>query len=91
MIDFRYRRTASVDDALASIKAHADAKFLGGGTNLVDLMKMGVEHPSTLVDITRVPLTNIEPYGDGVRIGQTVDVVGPVRAAANQQRARAIQ
>lgn len=72
MIAFTYKRTASVDDALVSIKAQADAKFLGGGTNLVDLMKMGVEHPSGLVDVTRVPLTTVEPHGDGVRIGAMV-------------------
>ncbi len=68
---FTYKRSATVDDALVSIKTQ-DAKFLGGGTNLVDLMKNGVEHPAALIDVTRVPLTNIEPHGDGVRIGAMV-------------------
>jgi xanthine dehydrogenase YagS FAD-binding subunit len=48
-----------------------DAKFLGGGTNLIDLMKMGVEQPSQLIDITRLPLSNIEERGDSVRLGAT--------------------
>jgi xanthine dehydrogenase YagS FAD-binding subunit len=58
-----------VSEAVAEINRHTDAKFLGGGTNLVDLMKMGVEHPAALIDVTRLPLANIEPHGDGVRIG----------------------
>jgi xanthine dehydrogenase YagS FAD-binding subunit len=58
---FSYKRPSSVDDALISIKSQRDAKFIGGGTNLVDLMKNGVEHAAALIDVTRVPLTNIEP------------------------------
>ncbi len=68
---FTYKRTSSVDDALISIKT-PDAKFIGGGTNLVDLMKMGVEHPSSLINVTRVPLATIEQHGEGVRIGGIV-------------------
>jgi xanthine dehydrogenase YagS FAD-binding subunit len=49
------------------------AKFLGGGTNLVDLMKYDVEHPTTLVDITRLALNEITPTaGGGVMIGALV-------------------
>jgi len=68
---FTYKRTSSVDDALVSNKTQ-DAKFLGGGTNLVDLMKNGVEHPAALIDVTRIPLRNIEEHGGGVRIGGMV-------------------
>jgi len=66
---FTYKRTSSADDALAEIKKQKDSKYLGGGTNLIDLMKMGVEHPSVLVDVTRVPEASIEEYNGGVRIG----------------------
>jgi xanthine dehydrogenase YagS FAD-binding subunit len=66
---FAYRRAASVEDALTSLRTQHDAKFIGGGTNLIDLMKMGVERPSALIDVTRVPLTEIEEYQGGVRIG----------------------
>ena len=69
MRPFTYTRATSVDDALAAIRGKSDAKFLGGGTNLVDLMKMGVERPAHLVDVTRLPLTNIEEHSGGVRIG----------------------
>jgi xanthine dehydrogenase YagS FAD-binding subunit len=69
MKSFGYTRSSSVDDALVSIGTRQNTKYLGGGTNLVDLMKMGVEHPDGLVDVSRVPLATIEPLGDGVRIG----------------------
>lgn len=69
---FSYKRSTSVDDALVNIKTLHDAKYLGGGTNLIDLMKMGVERPASLVDVSRIPLTSIEAHGDGVRIGAMV-------------------
>jgi xanthine dehydrogenase YagS FAD-binding subunit len=61
-----------VDEAIALELRQPDAKFLGGGTNLVDLMKMGVERPGHLVDVTRLPLAQIEEHGDGIRIGAQV-------------------
>ena len=51
MRQFTCRRAADVSDALSAI-AQPESKFLGGGTNLVDLMKMGVERPGRLIDIT---------------------------------------
>jgi xanthine dehydrogenase YagS FAD-binding subunit len=69
---FRYERVADEGGAVAAV-AEPGAKFLGGGTNLVDLMRLGVEAPSVLVDITRLPLDRIEPLGDGgLRIGAGV-------------------
>jgi hypothetical protein len=68
MRSFTYRRAADVNDALPEI-AQPESKFLGGGTNLVDLMKMGVERPARLIDITRVPRATIEEHGVGLRIG----------------------
>ena len=63
------------------------AKFLGGGTNLVDLMKDDVEHPSTLIDVTRLDLAKVEdgPNG-GVMIGALVrnsDLANHPRIAQN--------
>jgi xanthine dehydrogenase YagS FAD-binding subunit len=72
MRPFTYIRAATVDDAVAACAAHRDAKFLGGGTNLVDLMKMGVEQPLHVIDITRVPLNKVEEHQGGVRIGALV-------------------
>ena len=69
MPDFTYERASSRSEAVSSLNREPGAKYLGGGTNLVDLMKMGVERPSHLVDITRVPLTTIAEHNGGVRIG----------------------
>jgi xanthine dehydrogenase YagS FAD-binding subunit len=69
---FRYERAADERGAVAAVAAPG-AKFLGGGTNLVDLMRLGVETPSVLVDVTRLPLDRIEPLEDGgLRIGAGV-------------------
>jgi xanthine dehydrogenase YagS FAD-binding subunit len=56
---------------VAGVANKPQTKFLGGGTNLVDLMKMGVETPTQLIDINRIPLAKVEelPGGQGVRIG----------------------
>jgi xanthine dehydrogenase YagS FAD-binding subunit len=69
MKPFTYSRPEDVTAALASVAGTAGAKFLGGGTNLVDLMKTGVERPTHLVDITRLPLAGIEERAGGIRIG----------------------
>jgi len=72
MIPFAYSRPADVADAIAIETRRPDAKFLAGGTNLIDLMKMGVENPPHLIDITRLPLARIEERPQGVRIGAMV-------------------
>jgi xanthine dehydrogenase YagS FAD-binding subunit len=69
MRPFAYSRPADVAGAVSLGSRQAGAKFLGGGTNLVDLMKMGVEHPEHLIDISRLPLTGIEERAGGIRIG----------------------
>src|SRR3954462_3187788 len=68
---FAYSRVADVDQAVSQISTGAPAKFLGGGTNLIDLMKMGVETPERLLDINHLPLAQVEelPNGQGLRIG----------------------
>jgi xanthine dehydrogenase YagS FAD-binding subunit len=71
MNPFTYSRAADAQQAIRTVNGDAKIKFLGGGTNLIDLMKMGVEQPTQLVDINRLPLTQVEelPGGAGVRIG----------------------
>ena len=70
MNPFTYSRVADPNEAVTSIAAKPQTKFLGGGTNLIDLMKMGVETPQTLIDINRLPLAQIEELtGKGIRIG----------------------
>jgi xanthine dehydrogenase YagS FAD-binding subunit len=73
MNPFTYYRATSPDSAISGVDAPR-AKYLGGGTNLVDLMKMGVEQPEKLVDINRLALAKIEelPNKGGVRIGALV-------------------
>ena len=71
MRPFQYTRPASVANALVSI-AQPGSKYLGGGTNLVDLMRMGTESPAVLVDVHRLPLATIEEHAGGVRIGAMV-------------------
>ncbi|MGV9251855.1 FAD binding domain-containing protein [Streptomyces sp. NPDC003697] len=73
MREFGYQRAADVSGALALLSADPDARFLGGGTNLVDLMKTGVERPARLVDVRHLPLDRVEPAADGgLRVGATV-------------------
>ena len=73
MNPFSYERATAPDQAIHALTEAQSAKFLGGGTNLVDLMKYGVEHPTTLVDITHLSLTDITPTPTGgVMIGALV-------------------
>jgi xanthine dehydrogenase YagS FAD-binding subunit len=70
MINFHYARATDVADALRQIAADPTAKFIAGGTNLIDLMKYDVERPLRLIDITRLPLRTLEETADGgVHIG----------------------
>src|SRR3954452_15389407 len=74
MRPFAYQRATDVDGARAALaEAGPDARFLAGGTNLVDLMKLGVEAPATLVDVRRLDLDAIEETdGGGLRAGAAV-------------------
>jgi xanthine dehydrogenase YagS FAD-binding subunit len=71
MNPFSYERVSAPDSAVHSVLPHG-AKFLGGGTNLVDLMKLGVEHPTALVDVNHIGLNRVEAFSGGVRIGASV-------------------
>lgn len=73
MINFQYSRANDVADAVKQIAASPEARFIAGGTNLIDLMKYDVERPSRLIDISRLPLTKVEETPDGgLRIGALV-------------------
>lgn len=73
MTPFDYERATEASAAVTRVAAQANAAFLGGGTNLVDHMRLGVAHPQLLVDVTRLPLARIESLpGGGIRIGAGV-------------------
>ncbi len=74
MSPFTYSRATDAQSAVNGVTAKPRSKFLGGGTNLIDLMKTGVERPEQLVDINRLPLGKVEelPNNGGIRIGALV-------------------
>jgi xanthine dehydrogenase YagS FAD-binding subunit len=73
MINFQYSRASNAADAVRQMAASPTAKFIAGGTNLIDLMKMDVERPTTLIDVSRLPLDKVEEApGGGLRIGALV-------------------
>ena len=71
MRPFAYERADSVEHAVA-LAARPETRFLAGGTNLVDLMKLGVETPELLVDITGLPLAEIAETEAALIVGATV-------------------
>jgi xanthine dehydrogenase YagS FAD-binding subunit len=73
MRPFAYERARDAAGALAASAEAPDARYLAGGTNLVDLMKLGVEQPARLVDVSRLPMDAVEELPDGgLRIGANV-------------------
>jgi xanthine dehydrogenase YagS FAD-binding subunit len=73
MKPFSYERAKSVQDAVRIVSGRPGAKFIAGGTNLIDLMKVRIETPSHLVDVNHLPLAQIEDApGGGLRIGALV-------------------
>jgi len=73
MRPYSYSRANDASGAVAALAESPNAKFLAGGTNLVDLMKLGVETPDMLVDVRRLSSDQIEELPDGtVRIGAAV-------------------
>ncbi|YCI04847.1 xanthine dehydrogenase family protein subunit M [Ensifer sp. D2-11] len=73
MKSFAYARAADLEAAVQLLSKTPNAKLLGGGTNLVDLMRENIEQPDALVDVTGLPLDRIEERPDGgLVIGATV-------------------
>ena len=73
MKPFTYERPKSAAEAAASVARSGNAKFIAGGTNLLDLMKLQIETPNHLIDVNGLSLDRIEPMPDGgLRIGALV-------------------
>lgn len=72
MKQMTYEAPANPAEAVAAVSGDSAARFLGGGTNLVDHLKLGVSTPEKLVDIKKLPLNDIEQIDDGLRIGANV-------------------
>ena len=70
MLPFSYSQAA--DEEAARREYSASTKYVAGGTNLLDLMKLHVETPGHLIDINGLPLGDVTPLGEGVRIGALV-------------------
>jgi len=70
MRPFTYERATSAEAAVKSAAQHPNARYLAGGTNLLDLMKLEIEQPAHLIDVGRLPLGGIEETPDGgLRLG----------------------
>lgn len=73
MRPFTYERAASAQAAAQAAATHPNAKFIGGGTNLLDLMKLQIETPAHLIDVNHLGLDKVERTDDGgLRIGAHV-------------------
>ncbi|WBH17609.1 FAD binding domain-containing protein [Sphingomonas radiodurans] len=82
MRTFQYERATTVEAASANAGG-AGTRFIAGGTNLLDLMKLQVETPDRLIDITRLPLNQIEQRPDG---GLTIGALVPNSDLAADER-----
>src|SRR4051812_44407340 len=69
MRPFKYVRPKDAPAAVTAVAANPQAKFLAGGTNLVDLMKEDIERPNELVDLARLDLAEIKQTATGLSIG----------------------
>jgi xanthine dehydrogenase YagS FAD-binding subunit len=73
MKNFTYVRANSVEDAVKRAASDRDALFIAGGTNLVDRLKVFLDEPSQLVNVSRLPIKQIEPTSEGgLKIGALV-------------------
>ena len=73
MREFAYERPDDAAAAVAAVTGRPAAAFLGGGTNLIDHLKLGIARPDLLVDVSRLPFGGVEEQADGrVRIGAGV-------------------
>ncbi len=72
MKNFTYNRAETAAAAIGLIGQHANSKFLGGGTNLVDLMRENIEQPGALVDVSRLSDEIEETANGSIRIGAAV-------------------
>lgn len=69
MRPFKYFAATDTNSATQMLSANTNAKFLAGGTNILDLMKEDVERPDELIDLTRLKLTQIKTISEGANKG----------------------
>jgi len=69
MRPFKYTHATDAAIAVHAMSSNMNAKFIAGGTNILDLMKEGVENPNELIDISRLKLTQIDATAIGISIG----------------------
>jgi xanthine dehydrogenase YagS FAD-binding subunit len=81
MINFEYIRTSTAKAAVDAGIKNKEAKFIAGGTNLIDLMKKGISTPQRLIDINNLPLKNISSDAKGV----TIEALVPNSTAAEHE------
>jgi xanthine dehydrogenase YagS FAD-binding subunit len=72
MTAFTYVRATTPDEAVAQKAKFPDARYIRGGTNLLDLLKMGVETLTHLIDINQLPFSGLDQQAGGLRIGALV-------------------
>ncbi|MBA2736652.1 MAG: FAD binding domain-containing protein, partial [Pyrinomonadaceae bacterium] len=84
MRPFKYTKASNPANAVRSVSANNNSRFLAGGTNILDLMKEDVERPDELVDVTRLNLTQIKTVSDGAnKGGVSIGGLGKNTDAAN--------
>lgn len=89
MRPFKYTSATDVSSAVKGLSGNPHAKFLAGGTNLLDLMKEDVERPDELIDINRLPLTDIKAITTGTNQGGlSIGGLGKNTDAANHPLVR---
>lgn len=87
MKNFAYAKADTVESALGLIESTPNARFLGGGTNLVDLMRENIEQPDALIDVTSLPFATIDELPDGgLSIGAGVKNTAVAQHRAVRQR-----
>ncbi len=89
MRPFKYTRAIDAANAVQTVSANNNSRFLAGGTNILDLMKEDVERPDELVDVTRLNLTNIKTIEGGAnKGGVSIGGLGKNTDAANHPLVR---
>ena len=84
-----YARATDVADAIATVSADPELAFLAGGTTEIDLLRQNVVQPGGLVDITALPLDQVEDLpGGGLRIGALARMSDVAEAPSVVARAR---
>lgn len=72
MKNFTYLRATSAQEALQRSSNSTGVMYIAGGTNLVDRLKLFIDQPTELIDISRLEMKRIEPMGEGLKIGALV-------------------